>query len=160
MCIGDAAKRLFHLHHPGSWTRRQGHEFRSYSPMTQPQPQPWLSWRCLSDSFFGTVFVNSWDQKKCPVYIASHMDAHSFFLFCFVLKEMGDVCFQPWDCLVLIIDQKNVLPPTQCLVLFLSRSQPFPAAFPIISQGKVFLVPLQRQWWRPGSLTLALIACF
>lgn len=28
--------------------------------------------------FSGTVFVNSWDQK-CPVYIASHMAAHSVF---------------------------------------------------------------------------------
>lgn len=51
MFTGGKARSPFHLRHLGSWTRRQGCEFRSDSQMTQPQLQLWLSWRCLSDSF-------------------------------------------------------------------------------------------------------------
>lgn len=142
MSIGDTAKR----HHPGSWTRRQGWEFRSYSPMTQPQPQPWLSWWCLSDSFFfGTVFVNSWDQKKCPVDIASHMDAHSF---CFVLfwrrwemsASIPDIvwCWSltrktTWLCSL----------PLNVLSSFCQGANPSPQLFPSSLKVKYFLFPFR-----------------
>lgn len=142
MFIGGAAKSPFRGHHPGKLDEEAGtwgYILFAYdsAPTSALAMLEWLI-------FFGTVFVNSWDQKKCPVYIASHMAAHS--VFCF---EEDERCLLPSSQLFGGVHWPEkwlgyASPPTQRLILFLSAGRPFPTAFPIISQGKTLFFPFRE----------------
>lgn len=142
MFIGGAAKKSI-SRAPSREAGRGGRDVRLHFIRIWLSPNLSLGDAWVTH-FFGTVFVNSWDQKKCPVYIASHMAAHS--VFCF---EEDERCLLPSSQLFGGVHWPEkwlgyASPPTQRLILFLSAGRPFPTAFPIISQGKTLFFPFRE----------------